>query len=177
MSKGLLNELDKLTPSQSLIASATNERYDKNIDTSISKVKEEEVVSNFEEVVLECEKKPRSIPVNSQKIRVIQLLTKEQLIKNSRETSSELEATHTELAIKKCEAVEHVETVKTVKALSLPPVLRPKEEKKTIRFTTHLDRKVLENIQHLKANEKIQSISSLVTIALIEFIEKYQLMK
>lgn len=180
MSKGLLKELDKLMPSQSLIASAMKDRNDKNIDTSILKEKEEEVVSNFDEVVLECVKKPRSIAGNPQKIRVIQLLTREQLINNSRETSSELEATHTEIAIKKrdiLESLEHVETVETVKALALPPVLRPKEEKKTVRFTTHVDRKVLENIQYLKANERIQSISSLVTIALIEFIEKYQLMK
>ncbi|MGB4588962.1 MAG: hypothetical protein WBI17_06970 [Clostridiaceae bacterium] len=46
-----------------------------------------------------------------------------------------------------------------------------------VRFTTHVDSKVLENIQYLKANERIKSISSLVTIALIEFIDKYQLMK
>ena len=180
MSRGVMKGIDKFRSSQSLMASSMKGCNDNNIDSNFSSEKEEEVVSNFDEVVLEYEKEPRSIAVTPRKIRVIKVTTKELPIKNSREISTELEATHTEIPIKKrevLEPLEHVNAVETLQDPSLPTVLRPKGEKKTVRFTTHLDSKVLENIQYLKANGRIQSISSLVTIALIEFIEKYQLMK
>lgn len=183
MSRGVMKGLDKFRSSQSLMASAMKDCYDKNIDANFSSKKEEEVVSNFDEVVLENEKEPRSIAVIPRKIRVIKVTTKEQPIRNIRETTSELEAIHMDTSINKrevlepLEPLEHVETVKIVQTLSLPTALRPKEEKKSVRFTTYVDTEVYENIQYLKANGRIQSISSLVTIALIEFIEKYQLIK
>ncbi|MGB4588961.1 MAG: hypothetical protein WBI17_06965 [Clostridiaceae bacterium] len=103
--------LDKFRSSQSLMASAMNDYNDKNIDPNVSTEKEEEVFSNFDEVVMEYEKEPRSIAVIPRKIRVIKVTTKELPIKNSREITSELEATHTDISTNKREVLEPLEHV------------------------------------------------------------------
>ena len=180
MSRGIMDGINKVKAAQARMASGMKGYGDESIDTDISPEEEDEVVRDFEDGDLGYEKEHKSSVVIPRKVKQRKMAIKEQPIKYSIETPSELMATPSETPIKKRKVLvplKHVKAVETIEAPSLPTALRPKEEKKSVRFSTHVDSEVLENIQYLKANGKIKSISSLVTIALMEFIEKYQLME
>lgn len=174
ISRGIIEGINKIRASQSVMASNMND-FDPDPSTE-----EVEDVSDFEEAVPEFEMEPKPITVIPRKVRPIKKAIKEQSIKSSSETPRDLETTAPETPNKKREILEPLKqgkAVDSVKAPSLPTALRPKGKKEAVRFTTHVDSEILENIQYLKAKGKIKSISSLVSIALLEFMEKYKLME
>lgn len=180
MPRGLMKDINRNSRVKNLNASTMNSSEDQNSDYEISTGVEEEYGREFDEAV----KKPESVQRNDsavpRKLKPVKIPAKNQLLNNNNDTTQELGLTPRKILPtdhKVLEKLKHVSTVESNQTPSLPAAIDPKGKNRTVRMTIHVERKVFEDIQYLKANGRIKSISSLVTTAVSEFIEKYHLME
>lgn len=180
MPRGLIEGINRNNRVKKLNDSIMNSREDQNSDYEISTDPDEKYGREFEETAQEHEKVHRTHSAVPQKLKPVKIPAKEHPLNNSDGTPLELGITPRKILPKDHKVLEKLKRVSTVEigqAPQLPTAIDPKGKNSTQRMTLHVERKVFEDIQYLKANGRIKSISSLVTTAVSEFIEKYHLME
>ena len=180
MSRAIMDGINRLNKVKSFNNFSISENDDQNSSMEISADVDEESEQELELAEQEYENMQKSCATVSRKVKPIKKSTKEQSLKNSDETPLGLNLGNRKISPKHYKVSEDMEQEKRAEsdqAPLIPTAIMPKDKNRTVRMTTQVGSKVFEDIQSLKANGKIQSISSLVTIALVEFIEKYHLLE
>ena len=180
MSRGIMDGINRINKVKSFNNFSNSESEDQESNIEISEDVDEESGQELELAEQEYENMQKTCATVSRKVKPVKKVIKEQLLNNSDENTLELGLAHRKISPKEYNVLAHMKQEKrdeNKQATSLPTAIMPKDKNRTVRMTTQVGSKVFEDIQSLKANGKIQSISSLVTIALVEFIEKYHLLE
>jgi hypothetical protein len=187
MSRGIIDGINKIRASQSMLDSNRSNFREESFDTETSTEEDVEYISDYQDPYDQLEESDQQIELEykpsskrPRKISPTKKQVQEQTTRNKPDTVPEAEPIQRVTPIKNRKFLEQNQQKKTVVSVQepcLPAALKPKDKEKPVRLSTHVNREVFEKIQSLKSSGKIHSISSLVTIALAEFIEKYKLME